>query len=91
MSFTSLTELRYPNLKGKVPLKWDYFLIEDETLIPPTWSKLSMSEKYDFLNEAGYWTKGWTEITPEQEELIEKMQIAGAQDEVVVVLNQERF
>jgi hypothetical protein len=90
MSFTTLTELRYPNLKGAVPLKWDYFYMEDETLIPPLWRKLSMDEKYDFLNESGYWVKGWTEITPEQDEFIEKTQIAGLQDEVVVTFSQQR-
>ena len=89
MSFTTLTELRYPNLDGPVPTKWDYFYMENESLLPSTWLDMTMDEKYDFLNNGGYWTKGHWEISPEQDEFIEENDLGGSQKEVVVSISED--
>lgn len=57
-----LTEVTYPD--GPNYAKWDYFLIEDEQL-PDAWKTFEPEEFYDFLNEGGFWNKGWQEITDE--------------------------
>jgi hypothetical protein len=58
-----LTEVTYPD--GPNYAKWDYFLIEDEQLPLEFREDYDADELYDFLNNNGYWYKGWQEITAE--------------------------
>ena len=65
-------------------MKIDEFKI-DEDLLPANWSELSNDDKYDFLNEGGYWQSGFSDITDEQSVIIETMpECHGMHDEVCV-------
>jgi hypothetical protein len=56
-----LTEVSYPD--GPTYAKWDYFSVPDDKL-PTEFRELPDPDKfYDFLNENGFWDKGWQEIT----------------------------
>ena len=77
------TTVKYPD-GGPEYAKWDYFSIPVEKL-PEHWHSLSMDEKYDFLNDNGYWLKGWQDIDEEMDAWIDDHDdYHGAQDEIVV-------
>jgi hypothetical protein len=95
-----LTEVVYPE-DGPYFHKWDYFSISDEELperFRPTPNKVGSasdnnmkylhplsSELYDWLNEGGYWIKGWQEISPDQEKWLDENDIlAGQQTETTL-------
>jgi hypothetical protein len=80
--FEILTELQYYSGIGQ---KWDYFYIEEE-LVPADWSTTSLDDKYDFLNEGGYWHSGYTtDVINEYGKIVDVDENgdAGEQDEVV--------
>ena len=78
-----LTEVSYPD--GPTYAKWDYFSISDEKL-PVEFRELPDPEKfYDFLNNNGFWDKGWQEITPEIDAWIDfHPDQCGLQDEIAI-------
>ena len=78
-----LTEVSYP--EGPTYAKWDYFSIPDEKL-PVEFRELpDPNEFYDFLNDNGYWDKGWQEITDEIQDWLEANDDkCGMQDEIAI-------
>lgn len=81
----TLTEVTYPNGYPKWD-KWDYFVIHDEEL-PDKFRHggYNLDEFYDFLNNNGYWVKGWQEIEDEHELWLDNHpELHGEQTEVVV-------
>lgn len=65
--------------------KWDYFSIPDEELPEMFRENPDPNRFYDFLNNSGYWDKGWQEITEEMDEWIDSHpDVQGEQDEVAV-------
>ena len=87
--YRTCTELRYPKMIGEMPLKWDYFSVPDKSVLPENWENLTWNDKYDFLNDNGYWTKGFFEITDDQDMFIDGNALAGMHDEVVVEFTEE--
>jgi hypothetical protein len=78
-----LTEVSYP--EGPTYAKWDYFSISDEEL-PQHFRELPDPEEfYDFLNNSGFWVKGWQEITEEIDAWIDSHpDQCGLQDEIAI-------
>jgi hypothetical protein len=96
----ALTEVNYPE-DGPLFEKWDYFSISDEELpdrFRATPNKVGSagdnnmkylhplsSDFYDWLNEGGYWVKGWQEISEESEKWIDSHpEHQGSQAETVL-------
>ena len=85
----TLTEVTYPNGYPKWD-KWDYFAIPDSEL-PDKFRNAgyNFDEFYDFLNNNGYWLKGWQEIEDEHELWLDNnLDSHGAQTEVVVEITE---
>jgi hypothetical protein len=88
--YTTATKIVFPTEFEKRSDVWlaymkiDEFKI-DEGLLPANWSELTNDEKYDFLNEGGYWQSGFSDISDEQSAIIETMpECHGMHDEVCV-------
>lgn len=88
--YTTATKIVFPTEFEKRSDVWlaymkiDEFKI-DEDLLPANWSELTNDEKYDFLNEGGYWQSGFSDISDEQSAIIETMpECHGMHDEVCV-------
>jgi len=87
-TFQSTTKVVYPD-GGPAYDKIDVFSIPDDEFPCDTWPALTPDEQYDFLNNSGYWIKGWHEITPEQDAWIDDHQSAqGAQTETCVMMQE---
>jgi len=54
-------EMNYPS--GLRILEWNYYLVNDESLIPSDWVTMSDDDKATYLNEDSncHWVKGWIE------------------------------
>lgn len=39
--------------------KYDTFAVGDGEILPTTWDEMTPDEKYDHLNNGGYWVEGW--------------------------------
>lgn len=95
-----LTEVNYPE-DGPLFQKWDYFSVPDEEMLEqfrPTPQKIGSAsdnamkflhplctEMYTWLNDSGYWVKGWQEISAESEKWIDNNpEHQGAQSETVL-------
>jgi hypothetical protein len=54
-------EMNYPS--GLRILEWNYYLVNDESLIPSDWATMSDDDKATYLNEDTncHWVKGWIE------------------------------
>jgi hypothetical protein len=90
----TITEIRFPEeIQAKCEFslthwKYDHFWVDDDSTLPANWSELSNDDKYDFLNNNGYWDSGALDISAKQEKWLKKHdEVAGMHDEVVVKLD----
>lgn len=72
--------------------KHDFFGIRSLEVKDYFWN-MSIDEKYQYLNDGGFWLSGYQEIEPEMEEIIERH--LGKQtetaDKITIVDNSELF
>ena len=52
-------EMNYPS--GLRIHEWNYYLVNDESLMPPNWVTMCDDDKATYLNEDNncHWVKGW--------------------------------
>lgn len=41
--------------------KYDTFAMDNDEALPDNWETMTLDEKYDYLNDNGYWQEGWTD------------------------------
>ena len=39
--------------------KYDTFIMNNDEVLPDNWYAMTLDEKYDYLNNNGYWKEGW--------------------------------
>lgn len=82
VSMRALTKVSYPE-GGPQYDKWDYFEVPDG-FIPEGWT-FDPETLYNMVNNNGFWTKGWQEITAEMDVWIDSHpELQGSQTEVCV-------
>jgi hypothetical protein len=55
-------EQTYP-LSGVTIFEWNYYIVNDESLLPSAWIAMSDEDRATYLNEDAncHWVKGWAE------------------------------
>lgn len=77
------TEVKYPN--GPTFDKFDYFAVSDEEMVERFRQNPEPNAFYDWLNNSGFWVKGWQEITDEIDQWIDSHpEVQGLQDEIAM-------
>ncbi len=51
--------------------KHDFFAINSLEVKDYFW-EMTIEEKYQYLNDGGFWVSGWQDITPEMEPIIDR-------------------
>jgi len=62
LGYKVCAEQTYP-LSGVKIFEWNYYIVNDEALLPSDWVTMSADDKAFYLNESTncYWVKGWAE------------------------------
>ena len=84
LGYKVCAEMTYPS--GLKIHEWNYYTVNDETLLPSDWATMSDDDKAEYLNEDSncHWVKGWLD----GDEFDVADAEAGLQDYKVVVLEQ---
>ena len=77
-------EMNYPS--GLKMYEWNYYIVNDEALLPSAWIGMSDDDRATYLNEDSncHWVKGWVE--PNDHEVSDDE--AGLQDYIIVELGE---
>ena len=86
LGYKVCAEMVYPS--GLKIHEWNYYTVNDESLLPSAWIGMSDDDKATYLNEDSncHWVKGWVEC--DDDDGLDKIadDEAGLQDYKVVVL-----
>ena len=81
-------EMNYPS--GMKMYEWNYYIVNDEALLPSAWIGMSDDDRATYLNEDAncHWVKGWVECDDDDgfDKILDDE--AGEQEYKVVVLEQ---
>jgi hypothetical protein len=82
LGYKVCAEMNYPS--GLKIHEWNYYTVNDETLLPSEWETMSDDDKATYLNEDTncHWVKGWLD----GDELEVADNEAGLQDYIIVEL-----
>jgi hypothetical protein len=82
LGYKVCAEMNYPS--GLKIHEWNYYTVNDETLLPSEWGTMSDDDKATYLNEDTncHWVKGWLD----GDELEVADNEAGLQDYIIVEL-----
>jgi hypothetical protein len=82
LGYKVCAEMNYPS--GLKIHEWNYYTVNDETLLPSEWGTMSDDDKATYLNEDTncHWVKGW--LDGDELEIADNE--AGLQDYIIVEL-----
>ena len=82
LGYKVCAEMNYPS--GLKIHEWNYYTVNDETLLPSEWGTMSDDDKATYLNEDTncHWVKGWLD----GDELEVADNEAGLQDYIILEL-----